>query len=180
MQIIRSKHLYVGVPRDNQFLTMVACVQEYGAHIQAKNYPYLWIPTSNAKGRKASEIPNLYVRGHAAGYDDQGSSFGFCVCFVLKKSVNIPARPFLRLTNENNIRLWSDLATQKAYQAAMGQINIDDYFNIVGKRIENDIKDKITQLMNPSNAPLTVERKGKNDPLMDTGKLRDSITYTVI
>lgn len=187
LQILREKHLYVGVPKDNQFLTMVACVQEYGAHIQAHNKSgFLWIPTPEARGRKPGEISGLYVRqkqgseSAVAGFNNQFSDNGFCVCFILKKSVDIPARPFLRITNQKNIRLWSDLATEKAYQASIGEISIDDYFKIVGTRITNDIKDRIKEFTEPPNAPLTVENKGKNDPLVDTGNLHDSITYIVI
>lgn len=184
LELIKSQPIYVGVPKDNSFLTMIACVQEYGCHIQAHNASgYLWIPTPAAEGRKPGEIPNLYVRhrqgstGATAGYDNQYSDNGFCVCFILKHSVDIPSRPFLRITNQNNIRDWSDLATKTAYKAAMGLITVDEYFHIVGDRIENDIKETIDRLMNPKNAPLTVENKGKQDPLIDTGKLRDSITH---
>lgn len=179
---IESHHLYVGVPIGNDFLTMVALVQEGGLNddysgttIHAKNYPYLWIPTANAHGRKASEIPGLYVRGHAAGYNDPDYEYGFCVCFILKKSVHIPARPFIRQTNQRHYREWSDLFVKKAWQAARGDININDCFLIVGQTIKNELQDAIRQMKQPPNAPLTINRKGEDNPLEDTDHLLHSI-----
>lgn len=185
-QDIRDTRIVVGVPHGKDFLNMIALVQENGAHIKAKNYPFLWIPTSNAKGRKPSQIPNLYVRRRkgtdtaAAGVDDSSQPYGFRVYYVLKTSVDIPARPFLATTVQKNIRNWSILAGQKAYQAATGVIMLEDYYKILGQRIMHDLQDEMKQFMNPHNAPLTKERKGFDDPLMDTGTLIKSMTWFAV
>ena len=178
LRAIRNRPLYVGVPKGDSFLNMIALVQEYGCHIHEHNKSgFLWIPTSNAKGRRPGEIPNLYIRGHAAGYNDSSSADGFCVCFVLKKSVDIPARPFLRDTYQKHSGDWQDLANKTVLRMALNNDNPDDFYNIVGDHVVNDIKDTIRYLMNPHNAPLTVERKGFNNPLIDTEALLNSITH---
>lgn len=175
--------LYVGVPRGNQFLTMVAITQEYGAHIQAHNKSgFLWIPTPAAQGKRPRDIPDLYVRQRkgsdtaTAGYNNSYSPNGFCVCFILKHSINIPARAFIRKCVDDNERIWNSLIALKLAQVMLQQVSLDDFYRIIGNRITNDLKDTITKFSQPPNAALTVENKGKNDPLVDTGKLRDSIT----
>lgn len=183
LPIIQRKHLYVGVPRDNKFMTMVALVQEYGAHIQAKNYPFLWIPTKEAQGRKASEIPNLYVRQRqgsdsgVAGYDDDDYPYGFCVCFVLKKSVDIPARAFIRKCVDNNLQEWSVFITLCMNGVMVNEMSLDEFFEAIGVHVRDSLKQTIIKFSNPPNAPLTQERKGMDNPLINTGHLRDAITY---
>lgn len=178
---INIKTIHVGVPqgKDNGFLNMVALVQEQGCHIKAKNYPYLWIPTANANGKRPGEIAGLYVRGHSAGVNVAGT---YKVCFVLKKSVDIPARPFLKLTVQKRLVKWQRLATLNAFKAGTGKIQLTDYYKIVGTHMVNDVKDEMKHLMTPPNVPLTINTKKhhENNPLIDTGKLMQSITFFAI
>lgn len=37
----------------------------------------------------------------------------------------------------------------------------------------------ITDLRDPPNAPYTIEKKGSDNPLIDTGSMRSSVTYKV-
>ena len=78
----QNKVLVCGLPVKNDKLQMIAIVQEQGRHIEAKNYPYLVIPTKNAAGRKTSEIAGLYQRGHALGINDPSQPNGFLIMFV--------------------------------------------------------------------------------------------------
>lgn len=178
---VSTKTLVCGVPVNNDKLNMIALVQETGKHIQAKNYPYLVIPTGNAVGKKTSEIVGLYQRGHALGIDDPSQSNGFKVMFVLKQSVDIPARPFMRLTLNHHADEWTELFASEVLKVALNpQGTVDDVFKTVGKRMVADMKDTINKLSQPANAPLTAERKGFNNPLVDTGILRDSIDYFIV
>lgn len=180
-QAVSNKTIVCGVPVNNNKLNMVALVQETGKHIQAKNYPYLVIPTANAEGKKTSEIVGLYQRGHALGIDDASQANGFKVMFVLKQSVDIPARPFMRLTLNHHADEWAELFARTFLQVALDPSKkADDIFKTVGKQMVADMKDTITKLDKPTNAPLTAQRKGFNNPLINTGELRDSIDYFVI
>ena len=181
IQQVSTKTIVAGVPVNNDKLNMIALVQETGKHIQAKNYPYLVIPTANAEGKKTSEIVGLYQRGHALGINDPSQSSGFKIMFVLKKSVDIPARPFMRLTLNHHGDEWTELFAKETLKVALNPNgNIDDIYKVVGKQMVNDMKDTINKLSQPANAPLTADRKGFNNPLVDTGILRDSIDYFVI
>lgn len=178
---VANKTIVAGVPVNNNKLNMIALVQETGKHIQAKNYPYLVIPTANAEGKKTSEIVGLYRRGHALGINDPSQSNGFRVMFVLRKSVDIPARPFMRLTLNHHADEWTELFAKTFLQVALDpNKSADDIFKTVGKQMVTDLKDTLAKLSQPANAPLTAERKGFNNPLIDTGLLRDSIDYFVI
>ena len=49
----------------------------------------------------------------------------------------------------------------------------------MGNQLRQEIRRKIENWTQPPNAPGTVEQKGKNDPLVDTGRLRDSVQVEV-
>lgn len=175
----QNKVLVCGMPVKNDKLQMIAIVQEQGRHIEAKNYPYLVIPTKNAAGRKTSEIAGLYQRGHALGINDPSQPNGFLIMFVLKKSIDIPPRPFMRLTYNHHIDEWAQLFVNSLLKVALVEGSIDDVFKTVGKQMVKDMQDTLDKLSQPANAPLTSDRKGFNNPLIDTKLMRNSIDWMV-
>ncbi|MCW3779961.1 hypothetical protein OM945_14080, partial [Levilactobacillus namurensis] len=58
----------------------------------------------------------------------------------------------------------------------VGEIEPKDVYSVLGEAMVKDIKQTITDFSTPSNEPLTAKNKGFNDPLIDSGELRDSIT----
>ena len=43
----------------------------------------------------------------------------------------------------------------------------------------NHMKSVIDEWTTPPNSAATIQRKGKDDPLVDTGKMRDSVEYRI-
>ncbi|QGH75045.1 hypothetical protein RostovM3_00035 [Vibrio phage Rostov M3] len=41
------------------------------------------------------------------------------------------------------------------------------------------VQNYIDELRSPANAPSTVERKGADNPLVDTGEMKQSVTYNI-
>ena len=50
----------------------------------------------------------------------------------------------------------------------------------LGALIVADIQEQITDISSPPNAPSTIQQKGSSNPLIDTGGLRQRITYRVV
>lgn len=91
---------------------------------------------------------------------------------------NIPARPFLRRSvddNEDKINSFlqskkSDLINGKSGEQILKEIGI----------FQKDlIQEKITSGDFEANAPSTVRKKGSSKPLIDTGRMRQSVNYVV-
>lgn len=179
LEILNHSTIVAGVPQGNDHLNMIALVQEQGKTIHAKNYPYLVVPTGNAQGRKTSEIVGLYQRGHALGIDDKSQPYGFKVMFVLRKSITIKPRPFLRQTLHHHEKEWTNLLKECTYEIMMGRLTAKETQAKIGNRMVKDIKETLTKMSSPKNAPLTEERKGFNDPLIDKGQLRKSIQWFI-
>lgn len=178
---LNAHSVICGVPANNDHLNMVALVQETGKHIEHKNYPYLVIPTGNANGRKASQIVGLYKRGKTLGINDASQPNGYKVMFVLRESVNIPSRPFITYTRDHYKAEWQELINDCVFKVLCGKItSAHEVYKTLGERMVADMQRTLRQFSEPANARLTEERKGFNDPLIDTKGLLNSISWFVV
>ncbi len=152
---LNHSELRVGVlDKSGSFLQMIAIVNNNGCHIHAKNYPKLRIPVRLPNGR--------------TGY-------------VFKESVVIPARRFMEKTIMDNEQRWINYMETGAMRiASEPNVTANDIMNNLGRSIVQQMKQEMTDWKSPSNAPLTIQNKGRDDPLIDKGKLRASISYQII
>ena len=92
----------------------------------------------------------------------------------------IPERSFLRSTVDENAGAYlSDLAEDVVRVAEGRGSNLTTVLKRTGQRASDDVKRKIVSLRSPPNAAATVAKKGSDNPLIDTGRLLQSITYKV-
>lgn len=96
-------------------------------------------------------------------------------------SAGIPSRSFLRAyVEENESKLRAFLA--KLLEAVLeGKYKRDQAFNLFALRVVGEMKKRISDGLEPQVAPATQKRKGesKTKPLINTGQLRNSITYRI-
>ena len=142
-----------GVPGDGKN-GMIAAVMEYGATIVPR--------------------PENYGKTHGYLWVPNGKGG-----VVLLKSVTIPARPYIRSTFAEKQGDWSNFAEKLVWQVATGDLTAYQAYNQLGARMARDIKQKITSHPAPANAPLTIANKGGGGTLIDSGHLRDSVTWKV-
>ena len=57
--------------------------------------------------------------------------------------------------------------------------SIDLALNRVGNIAVGKVKEYMTELMTPRNADSTIKKKGANNPLIDTGQLKNSVHYQI-
>jgi hypothetical protein len=92
-----------------------------------------------------------------------------------------PARPFMRRTLQANASKIAAYQAQQYGRVAMGEISAVDAVSNVGKLIAGLMVESIDRASGWA-APddeTTVEAKGGGPPLKDSGKLRDSISWSV-
>lgn len=94
-------------------------------------------------------------------------------------STIIPARSFIRSTVDANRAKYNALAAQVWNKIVAGEVSMQRGLAIVGQQIETDIRLKIITLREPPNAPLTIARKGSDNPLVDEGTMAGSVRYAV-
>lgn len=95
------------------------------------------------------------------------------------KNKRIPERSFMRSTfDEKSGQLLSQMNMQYGNVLA-GRKTIRQALSFVGMVHETDIKTKIRDLKIPPNAEYTIKKKKSDNPLIDTGTMRNSIRYVI-
>lgn len=91
-----------------------------------------------------------------------------------------PPRPIIQPAIENSKEDIAELLGNAAKDAAEDK-EFEGDLSLVGQEARDDVKDWFTNPKNgwPANAPSTIKAKGSDQPLIDTGALRDAISYVV-
>lgn len=91
----------------------------------------------------------------------------------------IPERSFIRSTVDENQRQLNEDIRVSYTNILLGKTNAKKELEKLGFAITTLIQNKIKTLKSPPNAPLTVELKGSNNPLVDSQLLMRSINFEV-
>jgi len=94
---------------------------------------------------------------------------------------NIPTRPAIRVGFMAPIKKGSydKLFAESMQRIAEGKSTFKQEYTKIGAKAQADLKKAVADWHTPRNAPLTVELKGFDNPLIDSGLLYDSIDFKV-
>ena len=96
------------------------------------------------------------------------------------KKIKIPERSFIRGgfdTNQKNINREVEKLLPKVLDL---KLSVKAFYNTIGALLVGMIEEYMTDLSDPPNHPYTVKKKGSSNPLINTGDLRQRITYKVL
>lgn len=88
----------------------------------------------------------------------------------------IPPRPFFRGMIAKNSPGW---AMRMSKAAAYYDFDGQKVLELMGQTIQEKLQEAIVDFSDPANAPSTIEKKGFDKPLIDTGHMKDSVTFKV-
>lgn len=91
--------------------------------------------------------------------------------------INLPQRSYMRSTVDEKGAEIQEFALKQARLIRDGAIDKEIALNKIGLFVVSKIKEKIVDLKDPPNKPATIKRKGSSNPLVDTGRLTDSISH---
>lgn len=90
----------------------------------------------------------------------------------------IPERSFLRKTFGDNKQQYQQNMRQIIKSAVSGKRDVKAGMGLLGRKAEQDVKKTMVDLKSPPNKPSTIaKKKGANNPLVDTGRLQQSIRW---
>lgn len=95
-------------------------------------------------------------------------------------SINVPSRSFIRKTFDEQQDNMGRVIEDFFIKYIEGHIEYDLCMDAIGEYLVGLIKKTIVDLKDPPLKQVTIDRKGSSNPLIDTGKLVDSITYKVV
>lgn len=91
----------------------------------------------------------------------------------------IPERSFIRSVTRGNKKEIIAMQKQLLKKITEGKLTTVTALGLLGEKIADMISQKIVTLKTPPNSPETIRRKGTSNPLVQTGQLKNSITYEV-
>lgn len=93
-------------------------------------------------------------------------------------TVNMPSRPFLRKSvDENESKINSFLQSKK--KDLVNGVSAEQVLKEIGIFQKDLIQEKITEGSFEPNAESTIKKKGSSKPLIDTGRMRQSVNYEI-
>ncbi len=94
---------------------------------------------------------------------------------------NIPTRPAIRVGFMAPIKKGSydKIFAESMQRIASGNSTFKQEYTRIGVQAKADLKQSVADWYTPRNAPLTVELKGFDNPLIDSGLLYESIDFKV-
>ena len=104
------------------------------------------------------------------------------VALVNEFGIGVPERPFMRRTVQ---MIMNDPAFMKLFTSLVDPTPGDRFRLLpwawfrIGLYGQSMMQKSITDLKTPPNAPSTIARKGSSDPLIDTGHMRQSVTWRI-
>lgn len=91
----------------------------------------------------------------------------------------IPSRPFIRISADTNKQAWAKMAQQCVNDVIDGDSPIEAA-KVVGHRMVEDIRKVFGDTSKlKDNAPSTIKKKGRNEPLVDSGEMRRRVNFIV-
>lgn len=89
----------------------------------------------------------------------------------------IPPRPFLANSMRANRGKYRSAMRAGAREMLLGGGSLIAVLRKLGVMGQSDIQAEITALSSPPNSPVTVKLKGSSKPLIDTGQMRQSVSW---
>jgi hypothetical protein len=89
-----------------------------------------------------------------------------------------PARSFMRSTFDEKLKSYERLIGNNLNRLGTGT-TAEILLAVLGEKMKGDIQRKIVTLKEPPNSEATIANKKSSNPLIDTGRMRQSIDYEV-
>ena len=127
------------------------------------------------------ELAKLEVRvgfQHGDATEEDGTDICDVAAWNELGTSRAPSRPFLRQSvDDNEGKINSFLNAQK--KAILSGTSAKDVLNKIGIFQKDLIQEKILQGDFVPNAPSTIAKKKSDRPLIDTGRMRQSVNYVI-
>ena len=113
-----------------------------------------------------------------SGKAENGASYVDIATWNEYGTSRIPSRPFIRISADTNKAAWAKLAQQCVNDVIDGD-NPRDAAQVVGHRMVEDIRKVFGSSELKANAPSTIKKKGRNEPLVYSGEMRRRVNFRI-
>lgn len=118
------------------------------------------------------------VHRSAGAHKESGTTVAEIGAFNEFGTDTIPERSFLRSTMDEEKKKYINIMGKVARNAANGKEPVERGMGKLGRQAQQDVQAKIVAIRTPPNAESTkAQKKGADNPLIDTGQLLQSIRW---
>nr|QIG67144.1 putative RNA polymerase protein [Rhizobium phage RHph_TM26] len=146
-------------------MAMVGLVRRHHIDIQAPTGPS-HVKVGFPAGVSDGAVINRAIWNH---YGTSGGGWGG----------PIPARPFILNAIRGNRRKYLDALRTSAARLVRGETTLHQVLSRLGIVAQGDIQAEIDSGNFAPNSPVTIAMKGSSRPLIDTGEMRQKVTWQV-
>lgn len=93
--------------------------------------------------------------------------------------ITVPPRPWMSDVAFSQQSSVASVMRDVAYEVVGGESDAKSGLQQIADDYAQRLVDSVVRWTSPPNAPATIEKKGFDDPLIETGRLRDSLKGTV-
>jgi hypothetical protein len=122
--------------------------------------------------------PRTVKVGFPAGDADQGA-IDKAIWNEFGTSRGIPERAFFRGAMADNRANYRNLMASDARKIIKGESDMRRTLNRLGLMAQGHVQESIVNLDTPPNAPSTIKAKGSSNPLIDSGEMRQSVSFSI-
>jgi hypothetical protein len=141
-------------------------------------------PQGKAFFKQIKELKKLQVRAgfqHGEATDeDSGADLADVAMWNELGTVRSPPRPFLRQSVDNNADKIAALCKSRLRSIARGDKTARQALEDIGIAQKALIQNTIITGEFEPNAPSTIAKKGSDRPLIDTGRMRQSVNFVIV
>lgn len=93
--------------------------------------------------------------------------------------IKVPRRDFMTPASNEWKKYFEQMVEMNKEDIINGNIEIDNFLNLMGQAGAEFISEAIVKLRRPPNAPATIERKKSSNPLVDSGDLSKAPVHEI-
>ena len=194
LKTLDSLRIKVGIQGDEDSdLLMIAHVHEYGAIITPKQSKNLAIPIhKDSYGKRPGDFSGLFFITSSAGYlfgvtakrnrKNLSNANNLNFLFLLLPSVTIPERSFIRAGYDHNVDRLAAVARDQLHEIIFNGKTAQQAAEYIGGKAVDFIREYINTASNfkpKGNIQREAAPSWADNPLVVTGRLRNSITWKV-
>jgi hypothetical protein len=154
-----------------------------GASLKLVDTDHGWEELKREVARMADHHVLVGVQGAEAAANYQGTGLTIAQIGSVhefgRPAINIPERSFIRAGIDEHRERILNRCTRMAAGIMGRVITVEQALGLLGEYTVGLLKARIARGIEPPNRPSTIRRKGSSKPLIDTGQLRNSITYAI-
>lgn len=132
--------------------------------------------------KELEKLQNIEVRAgfqHGKAAEDDGADICDVAAWNEFGTSNMPSRPFIRDAVDNKGDEVAKILQQEMAAVLNGQSTTENLCKRAGLKMKDIIQESITDGDFAPNAASTIAKKGSSHPLIDSGRMRQSVMYVV-